>query len=75
MARMGKGRQKSAGLLVIPAIWGHASGETVIAELPTRKQTNKKLVICREKATEARRVSRAHQSPEKKKAERDANKN
>ena len=46
---MRKRRQKSAGLLVIPAIWGHASGETVIAELSTRK-TNEKLVIRREKA-------------------------
>ena len=35
MERMRKGRQKSAGLLVIPAILGHASGETVNAELPT----------------------------------------
>ena len=26
MARMRKGRQKSAGLLVIPAVGGHASG-------------------------------------------------
>ena len=35
MERMRKGRQKSAGLLVIPAILGHVSGETVNAELPT----------------------------------------
>ena len=35
MERMRKGRQKSAGLLVIPAIGGHARGETVSAELPT----------------------------------------
>ena len=35
--------------MVIPAVGGHASGETVSAELSMRK-TNKKLVIRREKA-------------------------
>ena len=35
MERTRKGRQKSAGLLVILALGGHASGETVIAKLPT----------------------------------------
>ena len=41
MARMRKERQKSAGLLVIPAIGGHASGETVSAELSMRKKKRK----------------------------------
>ena len=49
MARRRKGRQKSAGLLVISAVGGHASRETVSAELSTRT-TNEKWVIRREKA-------------------------
>ena len=73
MERMRKGKQKSAGLLVIPAIGGHASGETVSAELPTGK-TKEIFLIRREKATEARRVSRARQTPEQNEAVRDANK-
>ena len=41
IARMRKGRQKRAGLLVIPAVGEHASGEMVSAELSTRKNKRK----------------------------------